>query len=159
MTRLSLALALIVGVGAGVSATGCASAEDGSEDPIGDGPAEQALLEGRKVEISEIVTLLKDNGIPKAVIPKLVCTAKYESSFFEGATNANNNGSIDRGLFQVNSIHLGSFSDCPAKNAAKELFSAEANVKCAAAIYRAQGLNAWYGYRAHKKTCEAFVLP
>jgi C-type lysozyme/alpha-lactalbumin family len=154
MTKLFLAIALV----ASVSGMGCAAAEDVTEDPA-DGPAEQALLEGRRVEIGEIVTLLKENNIPKAVIPKLVCTAKYESSFFEGATNTNNNGSVDRGLFQVNSIHLGSFSDCPEKNAAKDLMSAEANVKCAAAIYRAQGLNAWYGYRAHKKTCEAFVLP
>jgi hypothetical protein len=144
----------------GFTLSGCAAAQDDADDTLDErGDVEEALIAGRRVDTDEIVRLLTANGIPQSVIPELVCTAKYESSFYEGASNRNRNGSMDRGLFQVNSIHLGSVSACPDKDEAKSLFNAATNVKCAAAIYRMQGLNAWYGYRAHRRTCDSYVLP
>lgn len=48
------------------------------------------------------------------------------------ATNHNNNGTIDRGLFQINSIHGG-----------EEMFDPETNVKKAKAIFDKQGWRPW----------------
>jgi hypothetical protein len=86
-----------------------------------------------------------------------VCTAKYESSFCARALNQNRNGSIDRGLFQINSVHLGHMRGRPSR--AQDLFDPEINAACAYAIYRAQGVRAWYGYRAHKSECDRCPVP
>jgi len=86
----------------------------------------------------------------------MVCTAKYESSFYERASNKNRNGSTDRGLFQINSIHVGGTRGCPSSSDA--LWSAATNAKCALAIYKLQGINAWYGYRKHKAECDSYTI-
>ena len=89
----------------------------------------------------------------------MVCTAKYESSFYERASNKNRNGSVDRGLFQINSIHLGSMRGCPSRGNAAALWDASTNAKCALAIFNAQGNRAWYGYRKHKTECDNYRAP
>jgi hypothetical protein len=86
----------------------------------------------------------------------MVCTAKHESSFHERSSNRNNNGTIDRGLFQINSTHLGE-SGCP-RNAGA-LYNATANARCALHIYHSQGLNAWYGYQYHRRECNSYRIP
>lgn len=133
---------------------GCsASAEE--EEPTGE--SQDRLLAGRRLSQAEIADLVREAGFPERLVGTMVCTAKYESSFYEGATNRNRNGTTDRGLFQINSIHVGSMRGCPSTSSA--LMNAEANVRCAYAIYRAQGLNAWYGYRKHRTECNNYPAP
>lgn len=131
---------------------GCAveTADDESE-------ADSAqLLAGRRLPESEVARLLRGAGFPESVVPEMVCTARHESALYEEATNRNRNGSIDRGLFQVNSVHVGGTPGCPSNGAA--LFDATVNTRCAYAIYRMQGLNAWYGYRRHRAECDRYTI-
>ena len=121
--------------------------------------SEDRLLAGRRLTPSEIAGHLRAAGFPESQIGRMVCTAKYESSFYERASNKNRNGSTDRGLFQINSIHLGTMSGCPSKANASALFTAATNAKCAFAIFNAQGNNAWYGYRKHKSECDRYPAP
>jgi hypothetical protein len=89
----------------------------------------------------------------------MVCTAKYESSFYERASNRNTNGSVDRGLFQINSVHLGGTRGCPSRANANALWEPTTNAKCALAIFELQGNRAWYGYRKHKTECDGYAAP
>ena len=50
----------------------------------------------------QTASYLRKAGFPEHVIPQMVCTAKYESSYNCRATNINSNGSEDYGLFQCN---------------------------------------------------------
>jgi hypothetical protein len=141
---------LLVGA---VSLVGCASETDAEEDEATE-ESTGALLAGRKVPEREIARLLREAGFPEDQVPKMVCTAKWESSFYEGAVNKRNrNGSVDRGLFQINSIHMGSWS-CP--RTVNSYFTAKTNTECAYDIWKAQGNRAWYGYRAHKAECDSY---
>lgn len=146
----------------GLNLMACAGADEVETEDLSDEEnamgVDQNLRAGRVVPKAEIADLLRQNDIPESAIGKLVCAAKWESSFYAKASNKNDNGSMDRGLFQVNSIHLGSMRGCPSKSNASTLYEPEVNVKCAAAIYRAQGMNAWYGYRAHRTECNNFSL-
>ena len=135
---------------------GCAADATPDEEPDDSGRTEDALLAGRLYTPAEVAALVRGAGFPEDVVGQMVCTAKYESSFFERATNKNKNGSVDRGLFQINSSHLGE-SGCPSSG--ERVFDAAANAKCARAIYRSQGVRAWYGYRKHKAECDRFVAP
>jgi C-type lysozyme/alpha-lactalbumin family len=135
---------------------GCA-AEAGEDEEVGE--SEDRLLAGRRLSPSEIAGHLRAAGFPENQIGRMVCTAKYESSYYERASNKNTNGSMDRGLFQINSIHLGSMPGCPSKSNVNALWSAETNAKCAYAIFKAQGNKAWYGYRKHKTECDSFPAP
>jgi len=139
-----------------VVAAGCA-VEPLDEEEVGE--SEDRLLAGRRLSPSEIAGHLRTAGFPENQIGRMVCTAKYESSFYERASNKNRNGSIDRGLFQINSIHLGSMRGCPSRGNADALWSASTNAKCALAIWKAQGNRAWYGYRKHKTECDSYAAP
>lgn len=138
-----------------VTVVGCAasSTDDDAEDL---GATEDMLLAGRVHTPKEVAALVREAGFPEEVVGKMVCTAKFESSFFERATNKNKNGSIDRGLFQINSIHLKE-NGCPSTGEAS--FDPAANAKCAHAIFKSQGVKAWFGYRAHKAECDRFAAP
>lgn len=142
-----------------IASLACVAETDAGED---EEPAEteDPLLAGRRLEPSEVATYLRDAGFPEDQIGRMVCTAKYESSFYEGAANTRNkNGSVDRGLFQINSIHLGSMHGCPSRANAKTLFDAATNTKCALAVFEAQGNKAWYGYRSHRSECDRYPAP
>jgi C-type lysozyme/alpha-lactalbumin family len=140
-----------------VAVSGCAADASPDADPGDDTAAtEDALLAGRLYTAAEVADLVREAGFPEEVVGQMVCTAKFESSFFERATNKNKNGSVDRGLFQINSIHMHD-PGCP--STAEGVFDAEANVKCARVIFRMQGLKAWFGYRKHKAECDRFVAP
>ncbi len=145
----SLFMAVVVGV------VGCsgASADDGSQDDTSD--TQDKLLAGRRIPEEEVALILRGAGFPEDVVPSMVCTAKYESDFYERASNRNKNGSIDRGLLQVNSEHLGAAS-CP--KTAEGLYDAKTNAKCAHVIWAEQGITAWYGYKKHKRECDAYVV-
>jgi lysozyme C len=137
-----------------VLAAGCSGADDADEELVGE--SEDRLLAGRRVGTSELASLIRGAGFPESVVGKMICTAKYESSFYERASNKNRNGSTDYGLFQINSIHFGR-SGCPSSGAA--LYNATTNAKCAYSIYKSQGMNAWYGYKKHKTECDRTRAP
>lgn len=78
-------------------------------------------------------------------VQKGLCTIQYESGWNPNATNNNTNGSIDRGLWQINSIHT-TARWWPAD--VNTLFNPEYNTRCALEIWTAAGsYSPWYGYR------------
>lgn len=140
---------------------GCAAdtSDEGDSEPDGAevGTVGEQLLAGRRLSEHEVASVLHGAGFPSHVIPEMVCTAKYESSFYARASNRNGNGSIDRGLFQINSIHLGD-GGCPSRANAGALYDPATNAHCAYQVWRGQGLNAWYGYQAHRTECNGYRL-
>ena len=153
-TKLLGAFALTTVVS--IFTAGCAT-EVEDEEAVAE--SEDRLLAGRRLTPSQVAAHLRAAGFPENTIGKMVCTAKYESSFYERASNKNRNGSMDRGLFQINSIHLGGTRGCPSKGNADALWNPATNAKCALAIYNMQGIRAWYGYRKHKSECDRFAAP
>lgn len=137
-----------------------ACAADAGEEDEDVGETEDRLLAGRRLSEAEVAQHLREAGFPEEQIGRMVCTAKYESTFYEGAVNSRNrNRSVDRGLFQINSIHLGSMRGCPSRAEAATLFDAATNTRCALAVFRAQGNRAWYGYRSHRTECDSYPAP
>ena len=67
--------------------------------------------------------------------------AKAESGLSETAFHANTNGTIDVGVFQINSVHFNK-EGC----SLKEIVNAEANIKCAYKIFIDQGWEPWVVY-------------
>ncbi|MGH3986689.1 MAG: hypothetical protein ACRDTZ_05150 [Pseudonocardiaceae bacterium] len=91
----------------------------------------------------QVAQLVKEAGFPAQDQATMVAIAKAESGFRVGAVNtANRNGSVDRGLFQINSVHR--------YDANLLLRDARYNTKCAKEIYDRQGLRAWSTYNAGK---------
>jgi hypothetical protein len=135
---------------------GCA-AESGDDPDEATGESQDHLLAGRRLSEREAAGLIRQAGFPEAVVGKMLCTIKYESNFYERASNKNRNGSVDYGLFQVNSIHLRDGGNCP--SSASGLYTAATNAKCAYSIYRSQGINAWYGYQKHRSECDRYAAP
>ncbi len=135
-----------------LGASGCAADATEEDEPVSE--SEDHLLAGRRLSESEIAQHVRNAGFPESMVGKMICTAKYESSFYERASNKNRNGSVDRGLFQINSIHVGGTRGCP--SSANALWDAATNAKCAYAIYKMQGINAWYGYKKHRAECDAY---
>jgi hypothetical protein len=134
---------------------GCASATDDSADDAAS-ETDQMLKAGRKLSEGQVADALRTAGFDEDEVPRMVCTAKYESDFYERASNSHNrNGTIDRGLFQINSVHLGR-AGCP--RTGEGLYTASANAKCALVIWRSQGNNAWYGYKKHRAECDSYVV-
>ncbi len=137
------------------SIAGCAAEAPGDDaDPVGE--SQDHLLAGRRLSQTEAASLIRQAGFPEAVVGKMLCTIKYESNFYERASNKNSNGSSDYGLFQVNSIH---FHDAGCPSSAAGLYDAAANTRCALKIYKSQGINAWYGYKKHKTECDGTRAP
>lgn len=100
-----------------------------------------------------VAELLRETGFPDRAIPRLVCTAKYESAFHTRAKNRNRNGTHDTGLFQINDIWLES---CGVTR--KELLNPTVNAACALKVYREQGMDAWYAYKKKKVECRRYRL-
>jgi hypothetical protein len=138
-----------------LTASGCAANTDdvAPEDEESD---TQALLAGTQHSPHQVATLLRHAGFPESAIGPMVCTAKYESNFYDRASNHNHNGTTDYGLFQINSIHLHD-AGCPSTTAA--LYDPATNVRCAHAVWKSQGINAWYGYQHHRSTCQHYAAP
>lgn len=136
-----------------VAFVGCAAETE--EDEGDTATSEDKLLAGRQLDESEVADLLRDAGFPEKVVPTMVCTAKWESAFFERAYNKNKNGSKDYGLFQINSIHLND-DNCP--STVDGLYSAAKNTQCAFNVYSNEGLTAWVGYKKHKTECDRYKL-
>jgi len=96
-------------------------------------PVDLQHLTGIEEKIVEVF------GVADAKIA--IAIAKAESGLKEEAFHANSNGSVDIGIFQVNSVHF-TKPGC----SLKELVNAEKNVLCAYQIYKVSGWNAWVGF-------------
>lgn len=59
------------------------------------------------------------------------------------AENKNRDGSLDRGIFQINSRTWPSYTNEPFDKA----FDAELNIRVALAIFKARGVQPWYGQK------------
>lgn len=70
------------------------------------------------------------------------CIAIAESSLKIDTINENRNGTIDYGLFQLNSVHLGTLADTP-----DELLDAHNNIKLAVKLYKRDGFKPWATYK------------
>ena len=106
---------------------------------------------------------LRKAGFPESSIGTMVCISKWESSFNCGATNHNTDGSTDYGLFEINSYYWCSgdakskYNECNAS--CSSLMNCQSNTNCALKVYKEQGYNAWYGYKAHKSECDSAKAP
>ncbi len=136
---------------------GCSGADDGTADDTESSGTAEAIRAGRLLSEHEVAMLLRAAGFEESEVPRMVCTAKYESSFYERASHRNSNGTTDYGLFQINRIHLRDGGGCP--SSASALFDADTNTKCALHVYKEQGINAWYGYQKHRSECNATKAP
>lgn len=67
----------------------------------------------------------------------MIAVFKAESGLDPLAFHKNTNGTVDRGIAQINSVHGG--DDL-------EMFNVDTNLKAARAIYDKQGIGAWYGF-------------
>ena len=85
----------------------------------------------------------------------MVCVAKYESALKPKAVNLHNeNGTIDVGLLQVNSIWFNRIPYCSLDKLQNPIY----NILCAKYIYDIQGLSAWVAYKKHKQTCDNYKV-
>jgi hypothetical protein len=85
--------------------------------------------------ISCIRDVGEEMGFSNSNILTMIKIAKCESGYREDAINKNTNGTIDRGIFQLNSIH---------KNISNaDAFTFESNIKYAWNMFKAQGTNPW----------------
>ena len=90
-----------------------------------------------------VANVLRAAGFNESEIPTFLAIAKAESGWNPAAVNdKNRNGSIDRGLFQINSVHQGNpwYPSNP--------FDPLQSAKAAYAIYKSQGLSAWSVYNS-----------
>ncbi len=135
---------------------GCsAPAASSDSDSASTGESAGKLLAGNKLSETQVASLLSAAGFTSSEIPAMVCTAKYESADYDRASNQNANGTVDYGLFQINSVHVGK-GGCTAL--ASSLYDTTVNTSCARQIYNEQGNNAWYGYQKHKAECDSYVI-
>lgn len=80
--------------------------------------------------------------LPPTQAAIMTCLAYYESKFDTQAINYNTNGTIDRGLFQINSIWTTELGVADVK-----LMTLHTNIRVALHIYEVQGITAWAVWR------------
>lgn len=85
----------------------------------------------------QLETLWRQAGGPAKVAPVMAGIALAESGGKPRASHRNTNGTIDRGLWQINSVHGYS---------AASSFNPSQNARQAVAVYHSQGLRAWSTY-------------
>ena len=113
----------------------------------------------------QVAQLLRLHGVAEAWVPKLVCTAKYESTYRCGVTGPpNRDGTRDYGLFQVNSRYwcsggAGRNSGNGCGITCQEALDCSKAARCAKEVLREQGITAWYGYTSHRSECDRYRLP
>ena len=74
-------------------------------------------------------------GVPNQEIMALIRVGKCESGLKPDALGVNTNGTVDRGIFQINSIHKGLSNT--------DAFDFEKNIHFAYRLYLTQGLGPW----------------
>lgn len=101
--------------------------------------------------LPEIVVyyLLVFAGFSSSEAHVMTCVAEYESSFRPAAINTNDNGSLDVGLFQINTVWHNKIPYCELDRLQNPMY----NVKCARYVYEVQGIEAWIGYRLNRDKC------
>ena len=103
------------------------------------------VLAGRQLSIKWALALCYHVGWRQTKLTKAVAVMTAESDRYTEAYNTNDNGTTDRGLYQINSIHDNQISP-------DEAFKPIPNATYAYALYRsriAQGLDGfspWYAY-------------
>jgi hypothetical protein len=112
-------------------------------------------LGGSRISPATVASHLRQAGFSANSIGRMVCIAKYESSFYTGATNRNSNGSVDYGLFQINTHFWG--KTCGVSGS--QLLNPTTNARCALKVLNQQGYNAWYGYKRNKAECDRTPNP
>lgn len=100
---------------------------------------------------AELKELWIKNGGSPADAATAAAIAMAESGGRATARNTNKNGSVDIGLWQINSVHRGAFG-LPKDLQAFEAFltNPNNNAKAAVAIKKVQGWNAWVAYKNNK---------
>jgi hypothetical protein len=106
-----------------------------------------------RIPESRLAGLLAEVGFPAHAIPKMVCTARYESAFDTAARNENRNGSVDIGLFQINELWL---QTCGLTE--RQLLDPTNNAECAKKVFDERGYWAWYGYRKNQLICKSYEV-
>jgi hypothetical protein len=119
----------------------------------------QAIQGGTLHTEAEVAQFLSDAGFDDATIPKMVCTAKYESSFWDGDRSYNRRRgkvvSTDWGLFQIND-HAGWLDACGVTTS--DLLDPVTNTRCAKIVFDTQGISAWAGYNSHAPECDSYQV-
>lgn len=106
---------------------------------------------GKKYSYAQLEQLWINAGGPKAIAPVMAAIAIAESGGYEKRISPpNTDGTVDRGLWQINSVH-GKLSTTEATS----------NAASAVKIYKTQGLKAWTTYTngAYKKELQGNVPP
>jgi hypothetical protein len=133
-----------------VAAVGCAAPAPSAQE--NEGETGSYLLAGPVLSAAQVAGYVRAAGFPESMVGKMVCTAKYESSFYQKASNGTHYG-----LFQISKQHLGKTSGCVSTVAG--IYDPANNAKCAFGVYKAQGLGAWEAYTSHKSTCDKYKAP
>lgn len=105
--------------------------------------------------IPELVVyyLLTFVGLDSKEAKTMTCIAKHESHFRPAAMNLHNeNGSIDAGLFQINTVWFDTIPEC----SIMRLDNPIDNVKCAKHVLDKQGLTAWVAYTKNQRECDDY---
>ncbi len=115
---------------------------------IGSMPAQADVIEAPSVEV--LKTIYQAAKQFKVDAQDLIKIAFVESSFKVDARRVNTNGTVDFGMFQINSVHWS--KECNAFN----IFSLQGNAQCAAKLLSIAKKHAdtdvhWTG-RYHSKT-------
>lgn len=93
-----------------------------------------------KIKDSEIAAAAKAAGFSGNHLVTAVAVALAESGGDTTATNRNNNGTTDYGLWQINTVHGDLLKSGNWQNPID-------NAKMAMAVYKKQGWTAWYAYK------------
>jgi hypothetical protein len=80
-----------------------------------------------------LANVLRQAGFPESAIPTMMAIAQGESSWNPNATHSNPNGTVDQGLWQINSMHKGN-SWYPTNP-----FDPLQNARAAYALYQGRG--------------------
>ncbi|MBX3232057.1 MAG: hypothetical protein KIT84_19920 [Labilithrix sp.] len=129
---------------------GCAAEE------VGESGRDVKLLTGTRLSPSQVSSELRAAGFEESAIGKMLCTAKYESSYYDRALDRSGRN-VKRGLFQIASKYVGELDGCP--NSTEELYDPALNAQCARAIFEAEGIETWSSYTAHKSECDRMKPP
>lgn len=95
---------------------------------------------------AQIASYAKAAGFPINEVGKAVAIALAESGGRTDATHTNTNGTVDRGVWQINSVH----------NIAGDLFDPTVNAKAAFSIWKAAG-NSWSPWTTNNGAYVAFI--
>jgi Lysozyme like domain len=90
---------------------------------------------------STLAQLWIKNGGPPNVANTMAAIAMAESGGIVGKTNQDSNGTVDRGIWQINSVHS-------QFNGTRLLTDPNYNARAAVAVYKSSGFGAWSTYKS-----------